>query len=83
MLLRKCWGSFEYSMRTSHSASVATSIGDGLQRPQKRPKVFFHLRNKRGDVQSASLRGPDVRDDTEVLDLGLQVVCEERITGKG
>lgn len=55
-----------------------------MQRPQKPPEVFLHLWNKRRGIQPTNLETPEVREGAEVLNVGLQIVCEERITvGKG
>ena len=54
-----------------------------LQGPKERPKAFSHLRNERRNVQPTGLEAPEVRDCAELLDIGLQVVCEEGDTWKG
>jgi len=66
---------FVITLRTLHF--------QGLQGPQKRSEVFFHLWEKRDHIQSTNIEAPEVREGAKVLDVGLQVLCEECNSGIG
>ena len=46
-------------------------------------RMPFHPRNERRCVQPTNLEAPEICEGAEVLDVGFQTVCEERIMGEG
>ena len=55
----------------------------GSQGPQKRPEAFFHLWDKRGDIQPTGLEAPEDRKGVKVSGMESQIVCEDWVMGKG